>query len=90
MRRSGLTFLGCDCASPPIGQALADSAQQVFIGAFEVAHLAGVVTEVELGAVAMQMLLADVVIGADDAALQEAEEAFHGVGVEHALAAIFA
>lgn len=38
----------------------------------------------------MQVLLADMMIGAEDAALEHREEAFDGVGVEHALAGIFA
>ena len=95
MRRSpnsttGGVNLGGEFISPPIGEALAFHALQNDAGAVAVAHGAGVVTKVELAAVATQVSLAHVVIGANDAALEDREEVFSGVAVlEPAVGDIF-
>src|SRR5207244_12929616 len=78
--------------SPPIGQALADDALHRFPHALAVADAkadALVVPIVELGEVTLKVLLADVVIGADDPAFQDREIPFDRVGVPEAPAHIF-
>lgn len=76
--------------SPPICEALASDPLQGFVGAFKVSQLAGVVTEIELSGVALQMRFADMVINADDPALEDGEEVFNRIGVEIGRTAIFA
>ena len=71
-RESGL-FGSLPLTSPPIGQALAFDATQRAVGAGRVRDAAGVVAEIELADVALQMLGADVVINAEDASLQDRE-----------------
>jgi hypothetical protein len=65
MRRGGFTLSGGERIRPPIGEALADRAKQVLVGALEVVQLASVVAEIKLGGVAAKVLFADMVIGAD-------------------------
>ncbi len=67
-------ILGGEFISPPIGQALALHTLQNDAGALAVAHGAGVVAKIELTAVAAKVSLAHVVIGADHATLEDAEE----------------
>src|SRR3954451_14876738 len=67
---------GCWLVSPPIGQALADDPGDCLLctlGILDAKGRALVVAEVELAEVALQVLRADVVIGADQAALQDRE-----------------
>src|SRR3546814_19643184 len=56
-------------------------------GAVCISHVAGVVTEIKFGGVAGKVRLAHVVIGADDAALEDREEVFGGVAVRKPLVA---
>lgn len=70
--------------SPPIGQALSFDPLKGFCCALCVVYAkrgALVVTEIELGEVAAQMLLADMVIDAIDPALEDREIVLDGVGV---------
>jgi hypothetical protein len=69
---------------PPIGQAFADDPLDRFRHTLAVADAkagALVVAVIKFGEVALQMLLADVVIGADDPAFQDREIAFNRVGM---------
>jgi hypothetical protein len=75
--------------SPPVGQALALDAAKRAIGAGRVRDAASVVAEIELADVALQVLGADVVIHAEDAALQDREVALDGVGMPEAAAHVF-
>ena len=59
-----------------VGQPLAVRALHEGFGAVAVYHLAAVVAEAEFVHVLVQVALANVVIDAGDAALQDAEEAF--------------
>ena len=62
--------------SPPIGEALPLDALEDDIGALIIVNAkpdAFVVSEIELGEIALQVLLADVLIDTDDAALDDAE-----------------
>src|SRR3546814_18479164 len=52
-----------------------------------ISNVAGVVTEIKFGGVAGKGRLAHVVIGADDAALEDREEVFGGVAVRKPLVA---
>ena len=74
--------------SPPIGEALAGDHLQGGIGTLGVGQMAVVVAEIELANVALQVLLADVVIDADDAALQDGEVILDRVCVIERLADI--
>ena len=79
-KRSNLS--GLLAVNPPIGQALACDALECQISAVHVGKAqsrAGVVTEVKLIAIALQVLLTDMMEGADQAALEDAEIAFNGV-----------
>ena len=70
--------------SPPIGEALAFGASDRAACAFGVVNPesdAVRIAEIELGEVAMQMLLADVLINTVDAALQDREVIFGSVAV---------
>ena len=62
---------GGEFISPPIGQALALHALQDDAGTVAVAHGASVVAKIEFAAVAAQVSLAHVAIGADHAALED-------------------
>ena len=73
---------------PPIGKALADDALEQLVGALAIGDRAGVVTEVEFAGVAAKVRFADMVIHADDAALEDREEVFDGVRVPPALLGI--
>lgn len=67
-----------------IGKALADHALEQAVGAGQIIdaeRLAVGKAEVELVAVALQVSLTDMVIGADDAALEDGEVRLDGVGV---------
>lgn len=78
--------------SPPIGQAFSADALQRRLGTLHIVNAergAVVVAEVELADVADQVLLAALVIGADQSALEDREVAFDGVGVCRA-ASVFA
>ena len=55
--RTATLISGGDCVRPPIGQALAEDAAKGLIGALGVRHVAVIVAEVELAAVAAQMRL---------------------------------
>jgi hypothetical protein len=70
--------------SPPIGKAASGDALERFFATLEIIALARVVAEVELDAVAVQMLRAHVVVGADNAALEDAEIALDSVRVGRA------
>ena len=61
--------LGCALVSPPIGKALPADVDEVHVRANAVILFAGVLAKIELGGVAMQMLHAHVVIGANRSAL---------------------
>ena len=61
-------------------EALAFHAADADHGALTVGHLASVVLVVKLGEVEVRVLVADAVVGAVDAALRIAEEAFCTVG----------
>src|SRR5690606_37848021 len=70
--------------SPPIGEALPADASQGLVCALVVSDAEGdalVVAEIEFRQIALQVLLADVVIGAVDAALEDREIALDRVGV---------
>ena len=69
-----MVVLGGELVSPPIGEALTLSALEDHRGALAVRDLAGVVAKVELGGVAAKVRFAHVVVGADDAALEDGEE----------------
>lgn len=76
--------LGFFSVSRSIGEPLADDTLEGIGRPFGIVHAKGnpvVVSEVELGKVAVQMLLADMVEGAGDAALQDREVTLDGVGV---------
>jgi len=79
--------------SPPIHQSLAANVGQEAVGSHGVvaaqARAVGI-AEVELGKVARQVRFRDVVERADDAALEDREVVFDGVGVMDALADILA
>lgn len=64
-----LTF----AVSPPIRKALPADPFERGLSALGIVNEAGVVTEVELPVIALQMLLRDVVIDAEDAALEDRE-----------------
>ena len=60
--------------NPPIGEALAADGGQQHVVAFGISDLerrAAVVTEIELGQIAMQVSLAAMLIGADHSALKD-------------------
>jgi hypothetical protein len=80
LNRGGCQVLGCE-SRPPIGEAATDHAFDDQICALPVVHVAGVVAQIELAAVAAKVGFAKVVIGADHAALEDREEVFGGVGV---------
>ena len=67
--------------SPPIGETLALDASERALGSSRVRDAAGVVAEIEFADVALEVLGADVVIHAENAALQDGEVALDGVGV---------
>ena len=70
-----------------IGEALASDALDRTAGALGILDAkarAVVVAEVELGKVAMQVSLADAVIDASDAALNDGEEVFTGIDADEA------
>src|SRR5712675_2001625 len=72
------------CVSPPIRQALPSDAFERVICALCVSHAkcgAIVVSEIELGDIALKMLLANMVIRPDQTALQDVEEGFRRVCV---------
>ena len=76
---------GSPLRSRSIGQPLPDDAAKGFVGPLRVVDAIGdalVVPEVELGKVAVQMLFAAMLIDALHPALEDAEKAFDGVGVE--------
>ena len=80
-RRGGSYQLGCEPVSPPIGETLPADVGKVHVGANAVVLFAGVVTEIELRRVAVQVALAKVMIGADHATLEDRKEVFDGVAV---------
>ena len=75
--------------SPPIGQGLAGDALEGFGCTLCVLDGAGVVAEVELADVALEVLRADVLVDASDAALEDAVIVLDGVGVPEAAAHVF-
>ena len=78
--------------SPPIGQALADNAFDRLFHAFSIADaksLAFVVTEIVFGQIALQMLLAYMVVHACNAALHDREVAVDGASVPEPAAHVF-
>src|SRR5476649_2336447 len=79
------------CVSPPIRQALSSNTLQGHIGAHIVgiAQLNAVVhAEIELCQIALQMLLAAMLVSANHAALEHRKEAFQRVRVD-AIADVF-
>jgi hypothetical protein len=63
-----------DFNRPPIGKALTDNALDRFRRAFHIAYVkrhALIITEIELGKIALQMLLADMMVHAIDAAFKD-------------------
>src|SRR5438067_1050216 len=86
-RASAFPLRAPSCSRPisrSVGEPLADDAAERPVGALYIVNAecdALVVPEVELGEVALQVLFVDVVIYADDSALQDREIAFNGVGV---------
>jgi hypothetical protein len=76
-----MKYLGGEQTNPPIGKATAFHALENVAGAFRVALVLGRVAKIELGKVAVHMGSAHVVIGADDAALEDGEEILGGVAV---------
>lgn len=72
---------GGECVRPPIGQALAEDALEGLFGALPIGRRAVIVAEVELGGVARKVRLADMVINADDAALEDRKEVLDRVRV---------
>jgi hypothetical protein len=87
---SGLGFFGIDRFA--IGEPLADDTTDQPVGAFLIADPktnAGVVAEIELCEVAVQMRLAAMLVDANQAALENREEAFKRVGM-HVAARPFA
>ena len=81
--------LGCEPVSPPIGEALPADVGKVHVGTNAVILFAGVVAEIELRRVAMQVALAKVVIGADHATLEDRKEVLDRVAVVDARGDIF-
>jgi len=73
--------LGGELVSPPIGEAATLATLEDQGGALAIVHVAGVVAQIELGAVAAKVCFTHVVIGADHAALEDGEEIFGGVAV---------
>src|SRR2546426_1088830 len=69
--------------NPPIGKALAANLRERGGGALFVRGLAMREAEVKLGAVALQMRFTDVMIRADQAALEQAEERFDRIGMRY-------
>jgi hypothetical protein len=67
-------LLGGELISPPIGEALALHALEDDGGALTIVHGTGVVAKIELTAVAAQVSLAHMVVGADHATLEDGEE----------------
>jgi len=63
-----------------VNQALAYDAPQCDLRALRVRELPRVVAEVELAQVRGQVVATDVVVRADESALEGGEEALHGVG----------
>src|SRR5690348_14036234 len=74
-------YLGGELTNPPIGEAAALHALENVGGALCVALVLGRVAKIELGKVAVHVSGAHVVIGADNAALEDAEEVLGGVAV---------
>jgi hypothetical protein len=81
LRRVSLRLGSLPLTSPPIGQALALDTAKRAVGAGRVRDAASVVAKIELADVALQVLGADVMIHAEDAALQDREVAFDSVRV---------
>src|SRR2546430_16710258 len=80
------------CVSPPICQALAGDALERDCSTLFIRHTelgAIVVSEVELGDIALKMLLANMVIRSDQAALEDVEEALGGIDMSGS-ASVFA
>lgn len=71
------------CVSPPIGQALTTDLRQRSGSAFFVAGLAMRKAEVKFRAVFLKVLLGNMVIRPDKAALEQAEEGFHRIAMGH-------
>src|SRR5439155_20827923 len=69
--------------NPLIGEPLAADLRQRNSGACFIRRLAMREAEIKLGAVALQVRFADVVIRADQAALEQAEERFDRIGMRH-------
>src|SRR5690606_16137101 len=73
--------------SPPISEALSDHASNGHFGAVGIIYAKGdavAVAEIELGKVAVQVLLGDVLVDALHAALEDRIVAFDRVGVDAA------
>src|SRR5687768_3473755 len=83
-RRAALELGGAGRVSPPVGEPLADHAQQRRVGTRQIIHSecnTMIVTEVELGQIAVEMLLSAVLVDTLHAALEGAEEASKRVGM---------
>lgn len=74
---------------PPIGEPLAGDALERGVCAFGIGHGALVVSEIELGQIALQVMAGNMVIGSDQAALHDREVAFYPVG-RHDTTSVFA
>src|SRR5687768_4588655 len=74
IQRGATKYLGGERTNPPIGKALAFHSAQGGCGTVRIAHLAVVVTEIELCGVAMQMRFAHMMIRPHVSALEDREE----------------
>jgi hypothetical protein len=80
-RRAILPHFPVNCS---IGEPLSDNTLDDLVGTRRIVNAKRnplVVAEIELGEIAVQVLLADMVIGADDAAPQDREIALDRIGV---------
>ena len=75
--------------SPPIGEALAGDAFEGLGGSLRILNIAVIVAKIEFAKIALEVLLADVLVHAVDAALQDAEIVLDRVGVPEATADVF-
>src|SRR3546814_7994323 len=78
-------FLRGDAVNPPIGDALSSDTLQGNIGALSIFNTAGAavgVTEIKLRQIAVQMLLAAMLVDAAHPTFEDREKAFNGVGVD--------
>ena len=84
MRGAATKYLGCEVVNPPIGETAAFHALQDIGGAIAVGFVLSRVAKIELGKVTVHVRGAHVVIGADNAALEDGKEILGGVAVNAA------